>query len=510
MALECLTDSMGILNNIFEGSCEQAVDCDITLPDYCSEILRVLKCTAEPCIVSSKISGDRACADGNALVRIIYSDENGKICSYEQEYAFSSHAELGSDMNGTLFCDAKTEYVNCRAVSRRRIEVHGAVRISFKICALQSKELISGVSDSSVQIKKKCIEFSDIVSCENKQFSLSETVTLPADYLPAERIINVSAVPILSQTKAVNGKILLKGETALSIIYCPSQGEECTVKFDSSVPINQVVDAEGISDECIADICLKLMCFECNIKFDEEESARMFDFSACINAEIRAYHQKSAEAVTDAYCVSGDLSAEYEKIKFFNVAEQIEDSFVFKNSLDFSSLESQKICALWFGNIKIKKGASGGRLRIEGAVPVYAIVTDSEGKPAFCEREFEFEYSRACPQTDSDVLFEPRVIMSGYTVGSVSDCKAEVKAEFILSANVFTVYTESVLVKADVQEDSKKKCGGSSMVIYFPDDGETVWDIARKYNTTTDLIKEENRISGDTVTDCCALIIPVI
>ena len=123
-------------------------------------------------------------------------------------------------------------------------------------------------------------------------------------------------------------------------------------------------------------------------------------------------------------------------------------------------------------------------------MPVYAIVTDSEYKPAFCERGFEFEYSRACPPSDSDVLFEPRVIMSGYTVGPVSDCKAEVKAEFILSANVFTVCTQSVLVKADVQEDSKRKCGGSSMVIYFPDDGESVWDIARKYNTTTDLIKE--------------------
>lgn len=509
MALECLTDSMGILNNIYDGSCEQAVECDITLPDYCPEILRVLKCTVEPCVVSSKISGDRACADGNALVRIIYSDENGKICSYEQEYAFSAHAELAPDASGTLFCEAKTEYVNCRAVGRKRIEVRGAIRISFKICALQNKEIICGVSDSSVQLKKKCVEFSNIVSCENKQFSLSETITLPADCLPAERIINVSAVPILSQTKAVNEKILIKGEVVVSIIYCPSQGDDCTAKFDSSIPINQVVDAQGISEECVADICLKLMCFECNIRFDEEESARMFDFSACISAAIRAYHQKSAEIITDAYCVGGALAAEYENIKFYNISEQIEDSFVFKNSLDFSSLEPQKICALWFGGIKIKKAVSGGRLRVEGTVPVYAIVTDSEDKPAFCEREFEFDYSRACTQSGADILFEPRVLMSGFSVGSVNGGKADVKAEFILNANVFSVSTESVLVKVDVQ-DKIKMSSGSSMIIYFPDEGETVWDIARKYNTTSELIKEENRISGDTVTCCDALVIPVI
>ena len=76
MALDYSTENIGMLKTLFEGSCEQAVDCDISLPDYCPDISRVLRCCVAPSIISSKISGDRACADGNALVRIIYDDEN--------------------------------------------------------------------------------------------------------------------------------------------------------------------------------------------------------------------------------------------------------------------------------------------------------------------------------------------------------------------------------------------------------------------------------------------------
>ena len=89
MALDYSTENMGMLKNLFEGSCEQAVDCDVSLPDYCPDISRVLRCCVVPSIVASKISGDRACADGNALVRIIYADEDNNICTYEQNFPFS-------------------------------------------------------------------------------------------------------------------------------------------------------------------------------------------------------------------------------------------------------------------------------------------------------------------------------------------------------------------------------------------------------------------------------------
>ena len=246
MALDCSLGSMGILNDLFDGACEQAVECDITLPDYCPDIARVLKCTVTPAVVSSKISGDRACADGSVCVRLVYCGEDSGIYSYEHECPFSKYAELGGEKNGSLITDIKTEYVNCRAISGRRAEVRAMLHISFKITALSQRSIITSVERQGVQTQKCALDISDIVACECKQFTVNETVELPADYLPADRIVSVCAVPILNDTKIVKDKILIKGEAAVTVIYF-SNGLGCeTSKYCYSLLISQIVDMPGI------------------------------------------------------------------------------------------------------------------------------------------------------------------------------------------------------------------------------------------------------------------------
>ena len=43
------------------------------------------------------------------------------------------------------------------------------------------------------------------------------------------------------------------------------------------------------------------------------------------------------------------------------------------------------------------------------------------------------------------------------------------------------------------------------MIVYFPDENEKMWDIARKFNTTVELIEAENSSNSSG-----ALLIPVI
>ena len=64
---------------------EQAVDIDLTLPDYCPDIERILSCTLMPQIYMSNVSGDRLSVEGGATVRILYLDGN-KGCMRSYEY----------------------------------------------------------------------------------------------------------------------------------------------------------------------------------------------------------------------------------------------------------------------------------------------------------------------------------------------------------------------------------------------------------------------------------------
>ena len=71
MSIELTTRSIGTKEIFYDDFVEQGVDCDITMPDYCPDIMRIIKCTVSTSITSTKLIGDRATADGNAKIRII-------------------------------------------------------------------------------------------------------------------------------------------------------------------------------------------------------------------------------------------------------------------------------------------------------------------------------------------------------------------------------------------------------------------------------------------------------
>ena len=59
-----------VCEKVFEGNSEQAVDLDFSLPDYCPDIERILKCRICPSVMSKNISGDRLDVDGVAVIRL--------------------------------------------------------------------------------------------------------------------------------------------------------------------------------------------------------------------------------------------------------------------------------------------------------------------------------------------------------------------------------------------------------------------------------------------------------
>ncbi len=59
---------------VFDGCQEQPVDLTLSLPDYCPDIQRILKCQIYPCITSKSIVGDSLEVNGNTMLRILYVD----------------------------------------------------------------------------------------------------------------------------------------------------------------------------------------------------------------------------------------------------------------------------------------------------------------------------------------------------------------------------------------------------------------------------------------------------
>ena len=139
-------------DTVFNESAEQPIDVDLTLPDYCPDISKIFKCRAFAGISAKSMNGKNITIDGNACITVLYCDESGQLCSYEYQYPFSKNLEMSEECNGgNLSVKAKCEYINCRAVTGRKVDIHGAIGITVRVFKRKSTDIISDADGCGIE-----------------------------------------------------------------------------------------------------------------------------------------------------------------------------------------------------------------------------------------------------------------------------------------------------------------------------------------------------------------------
>ena len=91
---------------------------------------------------------------------------------------------------------------------------------------------------------------------------------------------------------------------------------------------------------------------------------------------------------------------------------------------------------------------------------------------------------------------------------SVGSDKAEIKMSVNVFMPIYETVSKKICVNMEPDEEHPKRKNDWELAVYFCNAGEQLWDIAEKYNTTVDRIKEENELTGETVTEKTILMIP--
>lgn len=509
MSVELTSRSIGLQEIYFDNFAEQSVESDITLPDYCPDIMRIIRCTISPCISNSKLIGDRATADGNAKIRVLYADEKNNVFCYDQDYPFSKYAELNSAFDGAfLSCNVKTEYVNCRAVSKRRVDVRGAISIRFKVFGNKSKTLISDACGEGVQLKRKGLDVDDIVAVATKSFEVPQVENVGDSNGGIGKVIDAFASPILNESKIIKGKILLKGDLAVRVVYCSDSGNNETYTLCCNIPFNEIVELAAVTDECRIDAKMCVSRVTAEPKTDNDGEYRYMNINAEVLAQVIAYKKQNIRIVTDAYSTESEIEAKYTPVEFVKLESLINESVICKQSFDISSMKPKKLYAFTVSVPESRCLTCKDKITVKGKIPVNLIVIDEDGIPAFCEREAEFEFSKPFEEAES-LNCNPQVSLGGCSVNLTGDGKADFKAELVVSAAVSKCVREKVLTSVTLEEGKGKKDKKPSVVIYFCSGGESVWEIARKYNTTVEEIMQENDLGADYLENKRMLLIPV-
>lgn len=493
---------------VYEASAEQPVDCDVTLPDYCPDIMRILRCTITPGIATAGASGDRITAEGTAVVRVIYVSDSGKISCYEQTVPFSKSVNvsgLGEDV--CVRAAASTQYCNCRAVNQRRADIHGCIAISFTVTAIKKQEILCGVNGAGVQLKKKSMKVSDMICRLEKMFVLNEVKELDEDSPAVLRILHTRACVRVSEVKAITNKILLKGEVWGKITYCTEDGQVCCVEH--TMPISQIIEAEGIDENTNNCVHLDVCSFETVPKADSAGEMKLMDITARVTAFVTACCEKELETVCDAYSTEYEADCEKQMMSLETLSGTFSDICLCRGTIEAPEAVAD-ITDVWCTGVTEKAFIVSGKVKISGSLSLCVLYQSADSQPCMAEKAIDYEYERDVSIQGANARCEPWVYPGECVASAAGSGKIEIKAEINISAEIYEVSEDRIISNITVDESKARQSTAAALTIYYSEEGESVWNIARRYNTTVEAVMNENNLDSETVGSRRMLLIPSV
>ena len=299
--MECnvMNHAVCVNETVYDSVVEVPLEADIMLPDYCPDIVKILKCTLNACVKSARAQGRTLQLEGMCSVNVLYLGEDNsgmsgsgqsalQLRSVDYKLPYSKSVDLKSEVGQVIvFVSADSSYCSCRAVSKRRVELRASVSHKLSVVSSGEEQVVADVAEDtqnpqSIQLRKKTMQQDAFVTQARETISVHEELELAQGKPPVRSVICSNGCAVMTDHKLISGKIVTKGELRLQILYCTDQNS--IEQMEYALPISAVIDAPGADDGCVCSAGYAVCELEILPKLGEDGQNTRFELNAQVVA----------------------------------------------------------------------------------------------------------------------------------------------------------------------------------------------------------------------------------
>lgn len=296
MELKVFRDTLSAAGSCCTVKAEIPVETEILISDYLPQVFKIVKCFARPVVLQKQLQTGRLALEGYIRCTVFYQGEEGAgLCQTEQKLPFNKTLELPAFefSSWTASVGGETEYLNCRAVNPRRIEVRGAFGLNASVHTQLKTELITAVADGGIEQRQRAVSGARSVAVVDKLITADGEISFDK---PPAAILDIAGTAALRELKLLNGKAVAKGEIHAACAW-RAEGQEELRSLSVTVPFNQIVDADGLAEDS------RCLCVVEPVGFTvtQGEGGAPGRLTATALLHLRAWRAYEINCVTDAF-----------------------------------------------------------------------------------------------------------------------------------------------------------------------------------------------------------------
>lgn len=500
MTIELSEEKINIYKPLNGFIVKAVVDSDVIVPDVKPDVQRILQANAVASVNEKFVQKDMITVSGFVDYTVLYLSENeDKINTIRTKCPFTHRIEIeGTDEDCMNYVICDISHVEFGVHNSRKINLKSVICFETDVVGNSTFNAVSSISSSvNIPHKNKNIKFLNMSVCNTSNFLINDEINLSATEKEIE-IIKIDHKICPKETKCMNDKVVIKGELNAEILYLE---DGVITHLNGDIPFTEVFDVDGLTPQMHTMVKYNLTSSDFEVLSTDQGS--VLSYEGTVEAVIKGYEEKNYDLITDVYSPDYKLSISKADVDCVELKDSIVKSFsVNENVLVEDTYEIEKIYNFSAKPFIDNVSCHDGFCIFNGYSQVKFLYSDVENTDRInglnTKIPFSLKVESSYINGNTIANYTIRVLHSGFVLKSGKDI--EVRMVIELESVFYDELKHNVLSGISFDEDAKiNKKAQSGITIYYADEKEELWDIAKRYNTTVDEILTLNNLDEDTV-----------
>lgn len=471
------------------------------IPDTHPDVQEILSVDAKPVITNREIVSDKIMLEGRVEYSVLYlpREDNMVVNSVVYSEKFTNYLEL-AEGGHRVECEVecKIEHIDAKIINERKISIEGVINLDWELYRSTEFEYVKDIEGTeNVEVLRKSELINRLVANQDIELVGKSMLRVGMDKPQISKILKCVMRLHKKEVKVGEDKTFLGCYCKINILYAGLDSNEM-ISLQDDVYLSKEEEIIGVYADMIPSVSYEITNSDIGLEDDDLGESRIINIEFLVKGNVKVFSNENIDVIKDAYSpvVPIELRKEDYEVGVIHGIQSSESLVKDSINLTEADAKAEKIVNTTGNVIITDKNVVADKVLVDGIVKVNVIYKTNDDQKTYS-------------QVKGDIPFNASMDIAGCKDGmkaivkcSLESIEAAIEANTIaIKANLAMVAKVSYSVNkefiADVTEGEgeapKKK---ASMIIYIVGKGDTLWSLAKKYNTTVDELVRMNNIEN--------------
>jgi len=487
-------------------STQITVEDDFVIPDVKPDIKEVIFDHCQVKLEDTKVTQDHVGVQGELEVSVLYQTEGNDRQITRAQKTIPVREEIyleGVNAGDAIDVKAVLEDLTVNIINSRKLNIRALLELHLQERKMRDEEVVSTFYDEEdVEHRQKTINVAQLAVSKKDIYRIRQEIEIANNLPNISEILWDSVQGGNLNFRMETNKILIKGDFPVFVLY-EGEGEDAPIRFvESSIPVSGEIQCSGVTENMIPDITWQITHVEVDKKPDFDGEQRIFTIEAVCSLDIKLYEEEDLSLLSDVYGVTKEIQAQtiagsFRRLLIRNDGIlRMDENVKVKVPTPILQMIHQEGEAL-VEDVHIGDDS----LEVEGTLAFQCLyVTGEDNMPYCCFKQvLPFDYTMDVKDIGPDSIVHVDVCVDQLVLTLLNGEEVEVRAQIHVSVIAFEEIREDIICDIQVSDlDPEKMKRMPSLAIHVVKEGDSLWDIGKKYYVPISKIKQQNGLTQDT------------